>query len=51
MKNGMVIHPVIPGRSEPSDKSEMVTQFLFGETYDILDTHRDWLFVENNHDG
>lgn len=51
MDKGMVIHPVIPGRSEPSDKSEMVTQLLFGEAYDVLDSHRNWLFVENRHDG
>ena len=51
MEKGLVIHPVIPGRSEPSDKSEMVTQLLFGETYTVLEGNRNWMFIENNFDG
>lgn len=51
MEKGLVIHPVIPGRSEPYDKSEMVTQLLFGETYTILESNRKWMFIENDFDG
>jgi gamma-D-glutamyl-L-lysine dipeptidyl-peptidase len=32
----------IPLRFEPSDKSEMVSQVLFGEFFEILETHKQW---------
>ncbi len=42
---------VIAGRSEPSSKSEMVTQILFGETYQILETHQQWLKIKLDTDN
>ncbi len=33
---------MIPVRSEPSDKSEMVSQLLFGEAVEVLDKHESW---------
>jgi gamma-D-glutamyl-L-lysine dipeptidyl-peptidase len=36
---------ILPVRSEPSDRSEMVTQLLFGEMYTILDEKDGWLLV------
>ncbi|PIQ14318.1 MAG: hydrolase Nlp/P60 [Flavobacteriales bacterium CG18_big_fil_WC_8_21_14_2_50_32_9] len=40
MKFGICSLSVIPARYEPSDKSEMVTQILFGETYSIYEEQR-----------
>lgn len=36
----------VPVRLEPSDRSEMVTQILFGETFSILEERGNWLFVQ-----
>lgn len=42
---------VIAGRLEPSSKSEMTTQILFGETYQIIDTHNNWLKIKLDTDN
>lgn len=36
---------VVPVRKEPSDKSEMVTQLLFGETFRITENKKKWLKI------
>ncbi len=36
---------VIPGRIEPSDKSEMITQLLFGEHFTVLRRQSNWLYI------
>jgi hypothetical protein len=36
---------VVPARAEPSDRSEMVTQLLFGETLEILELKDPWVKV------
>ena len=41
---------VIPLRAEPSDKSEMVSQVLFGETVEILSKEKQWLRVRTHAD-
>jgi len=44
----------VPVRSEPSDKSEMVTQILFGETFSILEEKGNWLLIRmhlDNYEG
>ena len=33
---------IIPLRSESSDKSEIVSQVLFGEHFQIIDTYNQW---------
>ena len=40
----------IPVRLEPSDRSEMVTQILFGETFSILEERGNWLLIRLNLD-
>lgn len=40
-----------PMRSEPSDKSEMVSQMLFGESCTILLQKESWLHIASTHDG
>lgn len=42
--------PVVSLRKDPSEKSELVTQLLFGEQYVVLDRYSDWLLVQCVHD-
>ena len=44
--------PLIPLRSAPSHRSEMVTQLLFGEAYRIIDYHHTsgWAEIETQYD-
>jgi len=44
----------VPVRAEATDKSEMVTQLLFGETFTILEEKNNWLLVrihQDNYEG
>ena len=41
---------MIPVRSEPSDRSEMVSQLLFGETVEVIDKHDSWRRIRIYHD-
>ena len=50
MITGIALYIIIPVRKEPSHKSEMVSQLLFGETYNILDNYQGWLEIESHHD-
>ncbi|MEO8821624.1 MAG: C40 family peptidase [Ginsengibacter sp.] len=43
--------PVSPMRAEPSHKSEMVSQQLFGEKSFILEKNKDWLKIQLRYDG
>jgi hypothetical protein len=51
MSFGICHLSVIAGRKEPSDKSEMVTQLLFGEHFEILDERKNWTLVRIAYDG
>jgi cell wall-associated NlpC family hydrolase len=42
---------MIPVRSEPSEKSEMVNQLLYGDMVDIEESSGEWLKVISRHDG
>jgi gamma-D-glutamyl-L-lysine dipeptidyl-peptidase len=42
---------VVPMRKEPSDRSEMVSQVIYGETMDILEEHEKWYMIQLSHDG
>lgn len=42
---------VIPCRAEPSDKSEMVSQLLFGEYFQVLSQKGSWCQIKNAHDN
>lgn len=48
---GVCLLAAIPGRSEASDRSEMVTQLLFGEYYEVLEEQEKWLRVRCLHDN
>ena len=50
MQFGISILSVIPIRELPSDKSEMTTQLIFGEHYNILEQRKKWSRIKIAHD-
>lgn len=48
---GLITHPLVPLRAGNSERSEMISQLLFGEYVKILEKHEKWLYVENITDG
>lgn len=42
---------IIPLRIEPSDRSEIVSQILFGEHFEILEQQKQWSKVKMQYDG
>jgi hypothetical protein len=40
----------VPCRAEGSDRSEMVTQLLYGESYDVLEEAEKWLKIKGHSD-
>lgn len=54
MQAGICTKPLLPIRSEPSECSEMVTQILFGELFEIFEEKDSWSRIRNlsdNHIG
>lgn len=51
MLKGICNLSVVPMRRIPSDKGEMVSQLLFGETFTITDTLDNWILVKNDFEG
>lgn len=51
MQEGICALSVAPLRAEPSDRSEMTNQVLFGEHYAVLETRSKWLRIRLTHDG
>ena len=51
MKYGICLIAVAPVRLSPDDRSEMVSQMLFGELAEILETKEKWLSVRLLHDN
>src|ERR1017187_2471850 len=41
---------IIPCRKEPSDRSEMVTQLLFGDHFEILEVQGSWCRIKIAYD-
>jgi hypothetical protein len=50
MKCGVATLSMIPVRKEPSHRSEMVNQILFGEVYEVLAQDKNWLHTRTLHD-
>lgn len=42
---------IVPVRKDPSDRAEMVTQWLFGETAEVLERQEKWSRLRFDHDG
>ena len=54
MEFGICLHSLIPVRFEPSHKSEMVTQVLFGELYRVVERTNLWIRIQlvfDNYEG
>ena len=51
MKYGIGHLSVVPCRAEASDKSEQVTQLLFGETLKVYEKKRSWYRIKTAHDS
>ncbi len=41
---------IVPVRKEPGDRFEMVTQILFGETFEIIGTEKSWSRIKIDYD-
>ncbi|MDD4489023.1 MAG: C40 family peptidase [Paludibacter sp.] len=44
---GLITLPLVPLRTNDNERSEMVTQLLFGEYVKILENNEKWLYIEN----
>ncbi len=42
---------IVPLRENPSDKSEQVSQLLFGEHFKIIEKNSNWIYIELAFDG
>ena len=42
---------IIPLRFEPSDKSEIVSQVLFGEHFEVLEQYKQWSKIKMQYDA
>jgi hypothetical protein len=51
MKHGYCHIPLAPLRAEASDKSEMVSQVLFGEFFEVLEKSEKWSRIRTAHDA
>ena len=52
MKNsGISLLSIVPMRAEPSERSEMVSQLLFGEYFIIIEQTEKWLRIQSGIDG
>lgn len=51
MNHGIVRIPCLAVRREPAEQSEMVTQLLFGELFEVLEPGRSWIHARNMYDG
>ena len=45
MRYGICDLTVVPLRAEPSDKSEMTSQLVFGETFEIITKQKQWVKI------
>ena len=50
-ETGVSLQGFIPVRKEPFERSELVTQILFGEFFSILDTEGNWLYIKSAFDN
>ncbi|KFE97713.1 hydrolase Nlp/P60 [Chryseobacterium formosense] len=51
MNKGICVVTVAPVRAENSDKAEIVTEILFGESADILEVNKNWTKIKMHYDG
>jgi cell wall-associated NlpC family hydrolase len=51
MEYGIANLAVVPLRVQPKHASEQVSQLLFGETFEIMERHENWLRIITSFDG
>lgn len=51
MQYGICLLSAVPARKEASNATEMVTQLLFGEHYEVLETKENWLKIKTTFDN
>lgn len=51
MEYGICQLAIIPIRAEGSERSEMVSQLLFGETYEIIEWQEKWVKIKTTYDS
>ncbi len=51
MDKGICSVTVAPVRAEASDRAEIVTELLFGESADILEVNKNWTRIKMHYDG
>ena len=51
MEKGICKYPLVACRREANERSEMVTQLLYGETYGIIKESGDWLRIKQDREG
>src|SRR4051812_42963073 len=50
MEYGICNLSIVPLRAEPNDRSEQVSQVLFGETFEITEWKENWTRIIRAHD-
>lgn len=51
MDKGICLLSQVPGRKKPADASEMITQLVFGDTFEILEDLGKWLHIKQSLDA
>ena len=51
MTYGIINLSAVPGRADSSDKSEMITQLLFGDVFTILDHAKTFIKIKTHYDN
>jgi len=51
MSFGICEMSLVPMRREPSHRSELVSQILFGEHYEVVESQKEWFKIRTSHDG
>ena len=51
MEYGVCLLPVVPMRTEPSEKEEQCSQLIFGDVFLILEKNKERALVESLYDG
>ncbi len=50
MDKGICLLSQVPGRRKPADASEMITQLVFGDTFEVLEDLGKWLHIKQSLD-
>lgn len=51
MEKSICTYGFIPVRNEATERSEMVTQLLFGDTFDVIERADDWCKIQLHDDN